>query len=188
LCKSFVAEAVELAPSSEPNLTVRPGCATCHATLEPLAAYFSRVEETSWTFLPQQYFPTQNPACKKNAQGKLPGFCNTFYDADFGDDKGALLRGAYASPAHANAEPAGAGRELVASPDFARCAVTRVTASFLGRPLTSDDDALVTKLTETFVAKGMHPRALVGALVRSPAYATANNLSSASVRAHGGAK
>ena len=188
LCKSFVAEAVELAPSSEPNLTVRPGCATCHATLEPLAAYFSRVEETSWTFLPQQYFPTQNLACKKNAQGKLPGFCNTFYDADFGDEKGAMLRGAYASPAHANAEPAGAGRELASSPDFARCAVSRVTASFLGRSLTSDDDALIAKLTEAFVAKGMHPRALVGALVRAPAYATSNNLSSASVRAHGGAK
>src|SRR5262249_1289649 len=42
LCKSFVAGKDELAPSKEPDLTVRPGCASCHATLEPLAAYFSR--------------------------------------------------------------------------------------------------------------------------------------------------
>ena len=186
LCKSFVAEAVELAPSTEPNLMVRPGCSTCHATLEPLAAYFSRVEETSWTFLPAKFFPTTNATCKKNAQGKLPGQCNPFYDADFASDQGATLRGAYASATHANEEPAGAGRDIVASPEFAQCAARRVASSFLGRALTPDDAALLTDLSATFVANGYHPRALVSALVRSPAYAKANNLSSATWR--GGAK
>ena len=186
LCKSFVAEAVELAPSTEPNLMVRPGCSSCHATLEPLAAYFSRVEETSWTFLPAKLFPTTSPTCKKNAQGKLPGQCNPFYDADFASDQGATLRGAYASATHANEEPSGAGRDIAASPEFARCAAQRITSSFLGRAVTPDDAALVTQLAETFVSKGYHPRAIVSALVRSPLYAKANNLSSAAWR--GGAK
>src|SRR5262249_5463608 len=33
LCKSFVADHAELPPSTEPNLMIRPGCSTCHATL-----------------------------------------------------------------------------------------------------------------------------------------------------------
>jgi len=40
LCKSFVSDHVDLKPSVEPNLMVREGCSTCHATLEPLAAYY----------------------------------------------------------------------------------------------------------------------------------------------------
>src|SRR5262249_36529100 len=60
LCKSFVSDHVELPPSTEPNLMIREGCSTCHATLEPLAAYFSRVEETSWVFLPRQEFSVDN--------------------------------------------------------------------------------------------------------------------------------
>jgi len=42
LCRDFVAETARLAPSDEPDLTRRPGCATCHRRLEPLAAYFAR--------------------------------------------------------------------------------------------------------------------------------------------------
>src|SRR5271170_5383911 len=56
LCKSFVADHMDLKPSTEPNLMVREGCSTCHATLEPLSAYFTRVEEASWVFLPGSEF------------------------------------------------------------------------------------------------------------------------------------
>ena len=107
LCKSFTADHVDLKPSTEPNLMVREGCSTCHATLEPLAAYFSRVEETSWVFLPQQQFPVENPVCKKNAQGKMPGFCDFFYDAAFSDAKAGKLRGAYALGGSRRARPRG---------------------------------------------------------------------------------
>ena len=175
-CKSFVAGGAQLLPSTEPNLMKRPGCATCHATLEPLAAYWSRVEETSWVYLPEWQFPLRNLACKRNAQGKIPGYCEAFYDPAFSDDKAGLLRGAYASIDHAAAGPLGAGEAIAASPEFARCTVERVTASFLGRPIGDDDTALLKSLTEDFVAGGYRMKSLVRAIVRSDRYRRANNL------------
>jgi hypothetical protein len=182
LCKSFSAEAVMLMPSTEPNLMIRPGCNTCHATLEPLAAYFSRVVETDMSFLPAAQFPLSNPLCKKGPKGQFPGFCRDFYDPAFGDEKAGLLRGAYASPEHAEAGPAGAAAEVIASPAFASCAVERVTASFLGRPINADDAVLLKSLESAFVSGGYKMKALVRALVRSSTYRAGNNLSSASWR------
>jgi Protein of unknown function (DUF1585) len=176
LCKSFVAEDhVDLKPSTEPNLMVREGCSTCHATLEPLAAYFSRVEETSWVFLPPAQFPVENPVCKKNAQGKMPGFCDFFYDAAFSSASAGELRGAYASTDHAERGPLGIGADVTAQPEFASCAVERVASSFLGRPLSGDDQKLLDSLRSTFVTHGYRMRSLVGALVRSSAYLSAND-------------
>lgn len=175
LCKSFVADHVDLQPSKEPNLMIREGCATCHATLEPIAAWFSRVEEAGWVFLPQAQFPVESPVCKKNAQGKAPGFCDFFYDASFSDGRAGKLRGAYASAEHAESGPAGAGADLAARPELASCAVERVASSFLGRPLRDEDTALVASLGRTFVGGGYRMRPLVGALLRSPAYLRANN-------------
>ena len=180
LCKSFVAGAVMLEPSAEPNLMVRPGCATCHATLEPLAAYFSRVEETNWVYLPDWQFPLRNFTCKKNAQGKIPGQCDTFYDPAFSDGSAGLLRGAYASIDHAAAGPIGAAEYFTSAPEFARCAVERVTSSFLGRPLTDDDAGLLRRLTDRFVQAGYRMRALVHDVVDSDLYLRANNMRSVS--------
>ena len=182
LCKSFVAGHVDLQPSQEPDLMIREGCSSCHATLEPIAAWFSRVEEAGWVFLPQRQFPVESPVCKKNAQGKAPGFCDFFYDAAFSDARAGKLRGAYASAAHAESGPAGAGADLTARPEFASCAVERVASSFLGRPLRDEDASLVASLGRTFVSGGYRVRPLVGALVRSPAYLRANNDSSSSRR------
>jgi hypothetical protein len=178
LCKSFLADnKTELAPSSEPNLMIRPGCSTCHATLEPLAAYFARVEPGSFVFLPQSLFPAHSTACRKNKNGNMNGPCTNLYDVAFADGAGATLRSAYGSPAHADATPAGAAKDITDSPDFAACAVQRVTASFLGRPTNADDAALLRSLQTEFVRSGYRMRALVRALVRSAAYRSSNNAS-----------
>jgi hypothetical protein len=50
-----------------------------------------------------------------------------------------------------------------------------VTQSFLGRPLSADDDPLVTSLTGTFVSSSFRMRRLVAAIVRSDAYRRADN-------------
>jgi hypothetical protein len=183
LCKSFVAGTGDLAPSDEPDLTKRAGCATCHATLEPLAAYFARVPETDWSFLPPSAFPVESPLCKKNALGKAAGFCGPFYDPAFGDGTSGLLRGAYASEAHADAGPSALGAEIAASPDFAGCAVERVASAFLGRPLDADDAALSAALRETFVRGGYRMRALVRAILASPQYRDGSPWSSTTLRA-----
>jgi hypothetical protein len=176
LCKSFVADdKTQLAPSTEPNLMIRPGCSTCHATLEPLAAYFARVEPGTFVFLPQASFPARTTACKKDKNGRMNGPCTSLYDVAFADDTGALLRSAYGSPAHADATPAGAAEEITRTPEFAACAVERVTSSFLGRPTTVDDAPLLRSLEGEFKNSGYRMRALVRALVHSPAYRSANN-------------
>jgi hypothetical protein len=176
LCKSFTAGQAELSPSEEPDLTKRPGCQACHATLEPLASYFARVEPASYVYLPQSLFPVKATTCKKDKAGKLNGNCNALYDVAFYDDKqGATLRSAYASPAHADSGPVGAAIDITQSPDFASCAVQRVTSSFLGRPVTADDTRLVSSLTRDFVRSGYRMRSLVRGVVVSDEYRRANN-------------
>ncbi|WP_438033430.1 DUF1585 domain-containing protein [Sorangium sp. So ce204] len=191
LCKSFTAEHAELPPSEEPDLMVRPGCSSCHATLEPLAAYFTRVEETTWTYLPAERFPIENPVCKLNAEGKTGQSCQRFYDPVFSSRERGVLRGAYASADHAERGPAGAAADLTRMPEFASCAALRVTESFLGRPLREEDEALLGALRERFVSRGYRMRPLVEAIVRSPAYARASNVRPALERggvAKGGAE
>jgi hypothetical protein len=185
LCKSFSADNQQLQPSTEPNLTIRPGCKTCHATLEPFAAYFSRVEPSNFVFLPQASFPVHSTSCKLDKNGKLNGSCNALYDAAFADAKGATLRSAYASPEHADATPLGAGQDITKMPEFAQCAVQRVTSSFLGRQTTPDDEALLSSLTDAFVGSGYRMKALVRAIVHSYAYRRSNNLGSTTWRGGG---
>ncbi len=178
LCKSFVASDAELTPSTEPNLMVRPGCSSCHATLEPLAAYFSRVEESTSVYLPKSEFPIHNAKCKLQKNGKPAGFCDAFYDPSFTNGQDGTLRGAYASEANAEAGPLGLASTVTASPDFAQCAVTRVTSSLIGRALSPDDDALVKVLTEVFTHGNYRMKPLVEAILRSDAYRNVNNLRS----------
>jgi len=175
LCKSFSAGQADLTLSDEPDLTRRPGCQACHATLEPLAAYFARVEPASFVYLPESLFPVKAGTCKKDKAGKLNGACNALYDLAFYDDKGPTLRSAYASPAHANAGPLGAATDVTRLPEFASCAVQRVASSFLGRATTADDARLLQSLSQSFVRSGYRMRSLVRGVVLSDEYRRAND-------------
>jgi hypothetical protein len=165
LCKDFVADTVKLEPSTEPDLTKRPGCATCHTKLEPMAAYFTRILESDWTYLPAARFPL--------AQQCKGGGCTRLYDPAFNK-----LRGAYAAPSHAEVGPAGLANEIVSAPEFAPCVVSNVAQSLLGRPLAAEDDAWKTQLVKTFVDGGYRMRALVRAIVTSPRYRAGNDVAS----------
>ncbi len=179
LCKSFTAGNMMLKPSTEPNLMKRDGCMACHGTLEPLAAYFSRVVETDWTYLPKTQFPISNPACKPNPQGKVPGFCKDYYDPAFTDATAGTLFGAYANPSHAEAGPVGAGAAISSNADFAPCAVERVVSGFLGRPIGPEDDVLMKSLNDIFGKSGYRMKPLVRALVQSDAYQRATTFGGA---------
>lgn len=175
LCKEFTSTNSELQPSEEPDLTKRSGCKDCHATLEPMAAYFARIRENDWIYLPEESFPVSNPACKPNASGTIPGFCKNYYDPAFVTAEAGELRGAHASPANAEAGPAALAAEIANSEEFPACVAQNMATSFLGRPLTDDDQALREELTKTFTESGFHVRALVRALVLSDAYRLVND-------------
>ncbi len=174
LCKDFVAESAQLPPSTNPDLTKRPGCATCHTTLEPMAAYFSRIVENDWTYLPKDKFPISAPRCAGTHPNKPTG-CNPYYDPAFATETSSTLRGAYADPAHADEGPIGLAREITSSPEFASCVVKNVTQSLLGRQLTVDDDAWQQQLTEHFVAGSYRMRSLVREVLTSPRYRDTND-------------
>jgi hypothetical protein len=168
LCHEFVADTVRLSPSTEPDLTKRPGCSACHQTLEPMAAAFTRVSESDWTWLPATQLPMSLPRC---AGDKPPGQCKGYYDPAFAGQ----LRGAYAAPSRAEAGPAGLAQEVVASPDFAPCVVQTVASGLLGRALDTDDAAWKAQLAKQFVDGGYRLRALVRAIVTSPRYRHGND-------------
>ena len=167
LCKDFVADTARLAPSTEPDLTKRPGCSTCHQTLEPMAAYFTRIAESDWTWLPAHVFPMEQARCKTT---KPPGYCKQVYDPAF-----QMLRSAYAAPSHAEAGPAGFAHDIVKAPEFAPCVVQNVAQSFLGRPLEPEDEAWKVELTKIFVDGGYRMRPLVRAIVTSARYKAGND-------------
>jgi hypothetical protein len=182
LCREFVAENVELTPSTEVNLMRRPGCASCHNTLEPLAAYFTRVQENDWTWLPPTVFPARNPMCGGTTAAAMSANCRGFYDPSFSTAAMGMLRSAYGSIANADAGPIGAGRAITQHPDFGACAVDNISSALLGRALGPDDAAYKRSLTQTFVAGNFRMRALVRAVLLSDAYRNANNLTSAAWR------
>ena len=182
LCRDFIAENLQLAPSTNPNLMERPGCSTCHVKLEPLASYFTRVMESDWTYLPPDKFPLEQPKCAKGASG-IPGSCTNYYDPAFTDGTTAKLRGSYGSPTNAEAGPAGIGQLFTSAPEFPGCVAQNVASAFLGRSLTSEDAALQSSLADVFTQNGYRMTALVKALVRSDAYKHGNDLSSTSWRA-----
>ncbi|WP_437683405.1 DUF1585 domain-containing protein [Sorangium sp. So ce131] len=187
LCSEFVSTETKLPPSNESNLMIRPGCSGCHVSLEPLAAYFSRVVESDWTFLPGARFPLESDKCGAPAGGAAQRGCDNFYDPAFTSQTSASLRGAYGSHEHAEEGPAGLGRHIVSSERFAPCVAEKVTSSFLGRPVTGDDAALLAQVEQAFVGGDYHMKPLVRALVRAAAYKDANNLAPAAWR-NGGAQ
>ena len=161
---------------------VRSGCAACHATLEPLSAYFTRVSESGWTFLPVADFPVLNPACATRGGNSPNGGCTSFYDPAFGTAAQGMLRGAYGSTEHADEGPAGLARAVVDTPEFASCVAQNVSESFLGRSLTAEDQGLQETLVTALRTNGFRMRPLVRALVRADAYRNANNLASGAWR------
>ncbi|MGZ3419282.1 MAG: DUF1549 domain-containing protein [Polyangiales bacterium] len=183
LCRQFVAADVTLTASTEPDLAKRPGCSSCHASLEPLAAYFTRTSELGWRWLPESVLPLENSKCGLQPGGILPQFCRVEYDPAFSTTAHGVLRGAHASFDHANAGPAGLAAAVVDDPGFASCVVERVASGFLGRPVANGDAALLAELRATFVKEGFRARPLVRALVRSKAYGEANDLPSDAWRA-----
>lgn len=175
LCTDFVANNVKLQASDEPDLMKRAGCSACHTRLEPLAAYFTRIQESSWTYLPPQQFPISLDRCRSLDPQHGSGGCKIYYDPAFTDASHAYLRGAYASPQHADAGPQGLAAEITSSPEFAPCVVHNVGQALLGRPLTAEDEAWKTQMAKAFVDGGYKMRTLVRAIMTSPPYRDVND-------------
>jgi hypothetical protein len=178
LCKDFIAGNTPITASENPDLAKRPGCATCHATLEPMAAFFARTVESTWTWLPPEKFPTDATLCRKAANGSVNANCPTFYDSAFATTQASYLKGSFNAPQNADRGPAGLASDVVASPEFARCVVRTIGDALMPGRFGDGDAALEASLTKVFVEEGFRVRPLLRALVTSEAYRTSNNLTS----------
>jgi hypothetical protein len=153
-----------------------------------MSSYFTRIQESDWTWLPEANFPLESTKCKNADPTKLSSTCKSFYDPAFTTAERSLLRGSYAGAAQANGGPAALAAEMTKGDGFAQCVAEKVSESFLGRTLSTDDAKLKQELATQFSAGGFKMRALVRAIVKADAYRKANNLTSTAWREEGGAK
>jgi Protein of unknown function (DUF1553) len=187
LCKSFAPPADAISPNPEDacnrenNLAKRCGCNYCHATIEPTGAHWGRFGERNAQYLEPTLFPKIDTKCRDCALSgntTCDGDCGNYvmqaYDGDGANSLGMLKTYLYrTSDDEANIE---AGPRLLVSRmlqtgDLERCAVSRMWQTFLGRPMSSSEEALyLDALVQGFIDDGRDLKQLIRRVVTSDAY------------------
>lgn len=162
------------------DLQQRDGCKYCHALLEPTGAHWARWTERGAGFLDPNRFPAMRDDCRRCAEGGLScsAECRSFYTVRgfsaeerpyFGMLAGyQFLRTEH--HAHAEAGPGLLVSRTEVDARFPRCVARRAFQGLLGRGLSVEEETEVDGLARAFVASGHRWRALVKAIVTSPAY------------------
>jgi hypothetical protein len=133
-------------------LTNNPGCVNCHASLDPLAAYFfgfSYQENTG------AEIAEYHPARERNWEAYL-GTAPAYY-GEPGDGLSDL------------------GWQIAADNRFPECITERVYELLLRREATLDDADRLTELREVLLANGLTLKPLVTAVLESPEYTAATD-------------
>ena len=169
----------------EPDLRIRPGCASCHATLEVSAAYWGRWRTTStYGYFDPAQIDLMGPFAECRACTNCSAFCNQYFitaQTSTNPDELAAWRGyhrarIYLSEQEASAMAVGPAG-LVDEPDeqarLAACTVRTLAEQRFNRPLT-DDEVLdwLPALTQSFAASGYRFDELERAILSSPTYRT----------------
>jgi hypothetical protein len=170
LCDPFQAPAGGLPSatdecSSNPDLSSRCGCATCHETIEPATTHWGRWEEGD-EFVYQEDIDTFSNNCANCEKGNCSNFCQTFYitreletspgsvDSELGKFKVLGWR----TDAEAAALDAGPSA-LVGRPEYrqqlASCAVRNFAEYAFGRVLSADEQTVwLVEKTSNFASAG----------------------------------
>ena len=188
LCEPFQAPADGLPPatdpcSSDPNLSTRCGCATCHERLEPMAAHWGRWRfNGDYGFVDETTLPRFNETCASCAEGRCSDFCDTFYvtrDVSSHPMERELWLGtlqviAWRSETESMALDQGPSALLAQEDTRARmasCSARTLAEHLLHRELTSEETLeWVPELTATFADSGHRFPALVRAIVTNERY------------------
>ncbi|MBL8618237.1 MAG: hypothetical protein JNM72_21670 [Deltaproteobacteria bacterium] len=124
-------------------------CVTCHASLDPVAAYF-------WGFYNHFSF---SPAEQSTYHAEREPLWEVY---------GGVAPGWYGQPGDGLRD---LGLQIASDPRFIECAVERAMEQLLDRPAhLADTEALVVH-REAFIDGGLRLRALVASVLRDPAYA-----------------
>ncbi len=166
--------------SLQPDVQQRPGCAYCHAILEPAAAHWGRWTQQGGGYLPADHFPEFLQECadcgrRFEACSDLCRF-NYVTQAIAPEEEvnlGRLRAYEFLRPAHrpfVDAGPTALVREGLADGRFTRCTVRRTTSWLLGREVRAEEETWVRELTQRFVSTDFRYRELVRAIVESETY------------------
>jgi hypothetical protein len=183
LCRPFVPSSDPPAPPesachSESNLARRCGCQYCHASIEPLGAAWGRWSERGTRYLDPGAFPSFDPACAACQGGACPQRCRYYVTTPLDGDSVPFLgtlqpylyRGAD-EVRRIEAGPRSLVADTLASQELQSCTVRTTWARLLNRPMSDDEAARVLPaLLRSFEDHGRSYRALVRAIVTSPAY------------------
>lgn len=183
LCRPFVPSTDPPAPpehecNSEPNLARRCGCQYCHATIEPLGAAWGRWAERSTRYLPADAFPAFDPACASCAGRGCPDRCRLYVTSPIDGASvrflGTLTPYLYRSPEEVRRieeGPRSLITDALASQELQSCAARTAWSRLLNRPMSdAEQRAVLPGLVREFEASGRSYRALIRAVVTSPAY------------------
>jgi len=187
LCEPFEAPAEGLPPatdtcSSDPNLSTRCGCASCHERLEPTAAYFGRwLMGSSFGFMTTTSYPAFDETCATCVGADCTTRCNTYYmtaaNTSHHDEHpllGQLRVSAWLPPSQQAAVdrgPEGLLEREGAMERLSSCAVRTLAERLLHRELDAEElSTWVPALAESF-AEGDHDFLdLLETLARDPRY------------------
>ncbi|MEZ4236910.1 MAG: hypothetical protein R3F59_12305 [Myxococcota bacterium] len=131
-------------------LRSNPGCVNCHASLDPLAAYFFGF---SYYEITGSEIASYHPSRERNWTRVL-GTPPSYY-GEPGDDLGDL------------------GRQIASDARFPQCMVEHVTELLLRRDLALVDTDRLTEHREALIQGGMKLRPLFESVMRSPEYGSA---------------
>jgi hypothetical protein len=181
---------------TNPDISKRNGCSTCHSVLEPEGLWFARYPDRTGLYLDPAEYPLHNAACKycfeNGGQGCMlgdnnPGVpggvvtdgnlldsCAHYVDAADGTP-GAAYRGAlkpliYRDPtmeSRVDLGPAGMVARDMASGAIQQCAVRRAFQRLMRREPTADE---LNQALNAFESNGRSYRDLINAVVTNDAY------------------
>jgi hypothetical protein len=186
LCRPFEPPAGSLPPpedacNREPNLAHRCGCQHCHASIEPLGAYWGRWAERAAVYLNPTTFPTFDPNCAQcaNTGAFCTARCRASYvtstlDADGARYAGTLFGALYRQPEEMNRleqGPAALVAGALSTGEMQSCTVQTLWRRLVGRPLNDQEvREVLPGLLQQFESSRHNYRQLVRAIVTAPAY------------------
>ncbi len=157
----------------QPNLAKRCGCSNCHATIEPMGAWFGRWVERGAKYLAPSSFPAFDPACASS--GRDASRCSEYVaptsDPEVTRYAGDLLAYLYRSPGERKRieeGPRGLVEAAIASGELESCTVKTVWNRLVGRPMSDAEmGARLPALEREFEAHHRSYRELVRTIATS---------------------
>lgn len=182
LCSTFVPPVGGIVESDEistPDLSMKRGCADCHARLEPWRAYWGRWSEVASGYVTEEMFPTFSEDCEECAEmGNCNRECRNNYMVNpiHADDVpyiGWYLPYVYLKQeqeTHPDTGPTAWVNKVIADGKLAQCVTENAVTWLYGWDAEEIQPDKLHAWTETFEQSGYDYTALIKTLITDEAY------------------